>query len=255
MINKWTLKNKRALITGGTRGIGKAIAEEFLSLGAEIFIVARGKDALKQQIGNYRKKGLSASGTSCDLSNEEERKRLFDELGKEWKHFSILVNNVGYNIRKKALEYTKDEFELLFETNLKSVFDVSRLSFPFLKKAGGASIINIVSVAGLTHLKTGAPYAMSKAAEIQLTKNLAVEWAGEDIRVNSIAPWYIRTSLTEAVLNNRKYYNEVIGRTPMQRVGKPDEVAAAAAFLAMPASSYITGQCIAVDGGFMVNGF
>jgi Tropinone reductase 1 len=132
---------------------------------------------------------------------------------------------------------------------------VSRLSFPFLKKAGGASIINIVSVAGLTHLKTGAPYAMSKAAEIQLTKNLAVEWAGEDIRVNSIAPWYIRTSLTEAVLNNRKYYNEVIGRTPMQRVGKPDEVAAVAAFLAMPASSYITGQCIAVDGGFMVNGF
>ncbi|HEY5122432.1 MAG TPA: SDR family oxidoreductase [Ignavibacteria bacterium] len=255
MINKWTLKNKRALITGGTRGIGKAVAEEFLSLGAEIFIVARGKDALKQQIGNYRKKGLSASGTSCDLSKEEERKRLFFELEKEWKHFSILVNNVGYNIRKKALEYTKDEFELLFETNLKSVFDICRLSFPFLKKAGGASIINIVSVAGLTHLKTGAPYAMSKAAEIQLTKNLAVEWAGENIRVNSIAPWYIMTSLTEAVLNNRKYYNEVIGRTPMQRVGKPDEVAAAAAFLAMPASSYITGQCIAVDGGFMVNGF
>ena len=118
----------------------------------------------------------------------------------------------------------------------------------------GASVVNMASVAGLTHLCTGTPYAMSKAALIQMTRNLAVEWAGRGIRVNAVAPWYIDTPLARQVLDDPEYRRAVLDRTPMGRIGEPAEVAAAVAFLCMPAASYITGQCLNVDGGFSVNG-
>ena len=118
----------------------------------------------------------------------------------------------------------------------------------------GSSVVNVASVGGLTHLCTGAPYAMSKAAMIQMTRNLAVEWAHRDIRVNAVAPWYIDTPLARQVLDDADYRESVVGRTPMGRIGDPREVAAAVAFLCLPAASYITGQCIAVDGGFTING-
>jgi Tropinone reductase 1 len=132
---------------------------------------------------------------------------------------------------------------------------MSAAAYPLLKKSGRASILNISSVAGLTSLKTGSPYAITKAGIIQLTKNLAAEWAVDGIRVNAIAPWYIKTPLTEALLNKPDFLKSVLDRTPMKRVGEPREVASAAAFLCSDAASYITGQCIAVDGGFSVYGF
>ena len=115
--------------------------------------------------------------------------------------------------------------------------------------------MNITSVAGLTHIKTGSPYGMSKAAIDQLTRNLAAEWASDNIRVNSVAPWYIDTPLVKELLKDKKYYDEVIKRTPMKRIGNTREVAALCAFLCMDEASYITGQTIAVDGGFTVFGF
>ena len=124
-----------------------------------------------------------------------------------------------------------------------------------LKKSGEASIVNISSVAGITHLRSGAIYGITKAALIQLSRNLAVEWAGDMIRVNAVAPWYIETPLTSTVLKDENFMREVLNRTPMKRIGLPEEVAAAVAFLCMPASSYITGQCLAVDGGFTSYGF
>jgi Tropinone reductase 1 len=152
-------------------------------------------------------------------------------------------------------ELSLDEYRRVQQVNLESCFELCRLLRPALIRGAPAAVVNNASVAGLTHLRTGAPYGMSKAAMIQLTRNLAVEWAGEGIRVNAVAPWYIRTPLAEQVLADAAYRQEVLERTPMGRVGEPEECARAIAFLCMPAAGYITGQCLAVDGGFSVFGF
>jgi Tropinone reductase 1 len=160
------------------------------------------------------------------------------------------------NIRKPTEKYLDIEFERIMQTNLLGLFDLTRQLFPFLRKEEGfSSIVNVSSVAGLTHLRTGSVYAMSKAAINQFTKNVAVEWAPENIRCNAVAPWYIDTPLANQVLKDPDYLEEVLERTPAGRIGTPEEVAATIAFLCMPASYYITGQTIAIDGGFTVNGF
>lgn len=254
-MKEWNLKGKKALITGGTKGIGLAIAEEFLFLGAEIFIAARDQKLISRKINSWKRKGYKASGISADLSSAEERQKLFVEVKNNWKKLDLLVNNVGMNIRKKTVEFSKEEYERVLYTNLISTFEMCRMFHPLLKKSKNGSVVNMSSVAGLTHLRTGSPYGMSKAAMDQLTRNLAVEWAEDKIRVNSIAPWYIDTPLVEKLMKDQSYYNSVIERTPMKRIGKPEEVASLAAYLCMDKSSYITGQTIAVDGGFSVYGF
>ena len=252
---KWNLTGKTALITGGTRGIGKAIAEEFVGLGASVFIVARDADVLNETILSYNADISVVDGLVADVSLSTDRLRIFEAIAKKWGRLDILVNNVGTNIRKKTLDYSEVEIQKIFNTNLFSSLELCRQMFPYLKKSDFASIVNLSSVAGITHLKTGIAYAMTKAAIIQMTKNLACEWANENIRVNAVAPWYIETPLAKQVLKDLDYLKSVLDRTPMKRIGKPAEVASAVAFLAMPASSYITGQCLNVDGGFSVYGF
>lgn len=254
-MNRWRLTGKKALITGASKGIGRAIAEEFLKLGAEVCIIARNEANIEQLVDEWREKGWMAQGIAADVADASQEDEIFTALGGYWENLDILVNNVGTNIRKKTTDYSFSEYESILNTNLSTVFRICQLAYPLLKKSNGSSIVNIASVAGLTHIRTGAPYAMSKAAMIQLTRNLAVEWASDNIRVNAVAPWYIRTPLAEAVLQDPEYLNAVISKTPMKRIGEPIEVASVVAFLAMPASSYITGQCVTVDGGFVVDGF
>ncbi len=254
-MGKWNLEGKKALITGGTKGIGLAIAEEFMSLGAEIIVVARSKDLIDEKLNVWKIMGYKANGFSRDLSSQDDRIQLAKDVETVWDKFDFLINNVGTNIRKKTVDFTTEEYLKVLNTNMIASFELCRLFYAMLKKTKGASIVNMTSVAGLTHLRTGPPYGMSKAALDQLTRNLAVEWAEDKIRVNSIAPWYIDTPLVEHLMKDEKYYNAVIERTPMKRIGKPREVASLAAYLCMEESSYITGQIIAVDGGFTVNGF
>lgn len=251
----WTLEGKIALITGATKGIGKAIAKEFLALGASVYIVGRNEKTLDEVLAEFDRFSDRLDGSMADLSIPGDRDELVSKVAGKWGKLDVLVNNVGTNIRKKSHDYSEEEVEFIFQTNLKSAFDLSRKFHPYLKNSGHAAIVNISSVAGLTSLKTGSVYGMTKAAMVQMTRNLACEWAEDHIRVNAVAPWYIETPLAKQVLKDLDYLKSVLERTPMKRIGTPDEVAAAAAFLAMPASSYITGQCLAVDGGFTVYGF
>ncbi|GAA3920446.1 SDR family oxidoreductase [Hymenobacter algoricola] len=255
MNNRWNLKGKTALVTGASKGIGAAAAAELLGFGATVVAVARTAADLEAQVADWRAQGFDAHALVADVSRPDERQALLHAFSRQWPRLDILVNNVGTNIRKATTAYSPEEYQHIMSTNLESVFGMCQAAYPLLQQAGGGSIVNVASVAGLTHVRTGAPYGMSKAAMVQLGRNLAVEWAPDHIRVNTVAPWYIRTPLVAGVLSNEDFLRDVLARTPLKRIGEPEEVGAAVAFLCLPAAAYVTGQCLSVDGGFTANGF
>ncbi|UZR93311.1 SDR family oxidoreductase [Chondrinema litorale] len=257
MMDRWTLKGKVALITGGTKGIGKAIVEELLGKQANVVFVARDKQTVDEQLANFKTlfPDQKIEGFQADVNNKDDINKVIDFIKVDFGKLDILVNNVGTNIRKPALEYEDSEIQHIFQTNLLSSFNLTMRCHELLKKSETGNVVFISSVAGQTHLRTGTVYAMTKAAMDQLTKNLAVEWAKDNIRVNSVAPWYIDTPLARSVLENKSYFNNVIERTPLGRIGGTFEVAGLVTFLCLPIAGFITGQCIAVDGGFTVYGF
>lgn len=254
---RWRLDGQLALVTGGSAGIGRAIVRELLGFGARVLVAARdgdGLDALRTELAEEFPDGELRTCVA-DVSDEEQRRELLDWVEDIGDGLNILVNNAGGNLTKPANDYTEDEWRGIFETNLFSAFELSRYAHPLLTRHAASAIVNVGSVSGITHVRSGAPYGMSKAAMHQMTRNLACEWAEDGIRVNSVAPWYIRTRRTSGKLADPDYLDDVLLRTPMGRIGEPEEVAAAVAFLCLPASSYITGECIAVDGGFLRYGF
>lgn len=249
----WNLKGQCAVITGGTKGIGKSTVLEFLDLEAKVLFTARNKEHVEEFEKELREKNFNVTGIVSDVSIKEDRQKLYKWVQKEWGKLDILVNNAGINIRKKALEYSEEEFNKIMEINLSAPFEISRNLYPFLKLSKAATVINVASAAAMQDVGTGTPYAMAKAGLLQQTRSLAVEWAKDGIRVNAVSPWFTETPLTQGLLSQKERMDPILSRTPLKRVAKAEEMASIIAFLAMEKSSYITGQNIIADGGMSIN--
>ena len=242
----WDLRGKRALVTGGTKGIGRAIAEELAGLGAHVTIVARTAADVAATAA-----ALNGTGITADVANPADRARIVAGIQSP---LHVLVHNTGTNVRKPLVDYDDATWERILATNLTSAILLSRDLHPALRDARGASVIHVGSVAGQLALPTGVAYAASKAGLAQAARTLALEWARDQIRVNTVAPWYTRTPLAQPILDRPDVLAEIEARTPLGRVAEPREIASAVAFLALPVASYITGQCLNVDGGMSIQG-
>jgi len=250
-MNHWNLQGKTALVTGGSKGIGKATAEELLRHGAEVLFLARSEKLIREAEKHFRAQGWKATGMVADIGEEAQRQAIVEWVAGEWDRLDVLVNNVGTNVRKPTLEASFEDLQHVMDINVGAAFDLTRRLHPLLMQGSDPSIINVASIAAVTGVMwTTAIYAMSKAAMDRMTKYLAVDWGGDGIRVNSVNPWFINTARVERVLKDEEKVRKINAATPLGRVGEPEEVARLIAFLAMPASSYLTGLNIPVDGGF-----
>ncbi|KAI6671069.1 hypothetical protein NL676_005954 [Syzygium grande] len=218
--NRWSLHGMTALVTGGSKGIGHAIVEELARLGATMYTCSRNEAEINGCLKGWESKGFRVSGSTCDISSRSEREELMLTVSSLFNgKLNILINKVGTAILKLTEDYTAE-----MTTNFESAYHLSQLAHPLLKASGVGSIMFLSSVCGVVSVNVGSIYSGHQRAMNQLTKNLACEWAKDNIRSNSVAPWYIMTPLAEPILSNKKFHEEVIARTPLGRTGEPKEV-------------------------------
>ena len=254
-MDRFDLSNKVAIVTGGGQGIGKAIALALAEAGANLAIVDINLETALEVSENIKQLGRSSIAIKCDVSIYEQVMKMKEDVIKKFGRIDLLVNNAGIDAPPVPLEEMPlESWNKVMNVNLTSVFICSQIvGQQFIKQKKGC-IINISSMTGLI-INKGiyvGPYAASKAGVILLTKALANDWAIYNIRVNNIAPGYIRSPMTKSFMEDEKLYKESIELIPMKRMGETFEIGAAAVFLASDASSYITGHTLLVDGGYTV---
>ncbi|XP_052175040.1 tropinone reductase homolog isoform X3 [Diospyros lotus] len=248
---RWSLKGMTALVTGGTRGIGHAIVEELAGRGAAVHLCSRNQAELEECLRKWRGEGLSVTGSVCDVVSRTQREKLMEEVSDVFAgKLNILVNNAGTVFMKDATDVTAEDYALQMGTNFEASYHLSQLAHPLLKASGNGSVVFNSSIGGLVAMPKSSVYAASKGAMNQLTRNLACEWAKDNIRVNCVAPGFITTTIVDPAVQA-----PFISRVPAGRPGRATEISPVVAFLCFPAASYITGQVIAIDGGFTANGF
>lgn len=246
-MNEFNLSGKLVLVTGGGSGLGLSMARTFIRYGARVIIAGRRENVLQDAV---KELGPQASFITADLSALENIPALVERIEKDFGPIDVLVNNAGIHLKKDALDVTDAEFENVVRTNQSAVFALSREVARKMIPRRKGSIVMVSSMASRYGIPKVIAYTAAKSAIEGMTKALAVEWSPAGIRINCIAPGFIETEMSAKALNNdpeRK--SKVLGRTPMQKLGKPEDVGLAAVFLASDAAGFITGASLAVDGG------
>lgn len=247
------LKGKTAIITGGTAGIGKAIASLYAAQGADVAIFGTNKERAEQAIAEIRLQADPAQKALyflVDVAKTKEVEAVISSLLAEWGKIDILVNNAGITRDNLLIRMSEEDWDRVLEVNLKSVYNTCRPLSRSMMKARSGSIINISSIIGLTGNAGQVNYAASKAGMIGFTKSLAKELASRGVRANCVAPGYIETQMTEGLSDQIK--ETILSKIPLNRIGQPLDIANAALYLASDLANYVTGQVIAVDGGMAV---
>jgi NAD(P)-dependent dehydrogenase (short-subunit alcohol dehydrogenase family) len=246
------LTGKVAIVTGASRGIGEAIAKGFAKAGADLVLVSRNKEALEKVAKEIRDLGRKAFSIGADIGVAEEIQRTVDTALERFPRIDILVNNAGISpVLKRAEELALNEWENILRVNLTGTFLFCQAVGKVMIQQGGGKIINMVSVGAIVGFPRQVGYCATKGGILQLTKVFALDWARFNIQVNAIGPSYLETELTKGMRESKVISENLLRRTPMGRFGKPEEVVGAAIYFASDASSYVTGQTLFVDGGWL----
>ena len=245
------LKDKIAIVTGGGRGIGRAIVTEFINEGADVIIFDR---VFPEDINNYvaeqEVKGRKVALKTVDITKTNDVQNLCDEVAKEFGKIDILVNNAGITRDKLMIRMSEEDWDAVLNVNLKGAFNTTKAVSRIMAKQRSGKIVNISSVVGVMGNAGQTNYAASKAGLIGLTKSVAKEFAGRNITVNAVAPGFVETEMTALLTEEQK--NAFLSIIPLKRPSKPEEVAGVVAFLASEKAGYITGQVLCIDGGMVM---
>ena len=246
----FTLEGKVALITGSTKGIGRAIAERMAEHGAKVVISSRNQDACDEVAAEVTERGFEALPVACNINYPEQLKQIVEATLAKWGRIDTLVCNAALNPYFGPSQNIPDEaFDKVMHANIGSVHRLCQLAIPGMAERGDGAVIIVSSIGGLKGTDALGAYAISKAADMQIARNLAVEWGPKNIRVNCIAPGLIRTDFAKALWENPDIYKATVAKYPLRRIGEPDEIAGAAVYLASAAGTFITGQTLVIDGG------
>ena len=251
----FTLKGKVAVITGGNGGIGLGFARGLAELGADIVIAGRKVEKSEAAAEELARFGGKTAVVDVDIADEKSCREMITKSVSAFGRLDILVNNAGINIRRKPEQYTSSEWREVLSVNLDGAFYCCQAAYPEMKKTGAGKIVNIGSMMSIFGVPFSTAYAASKGGIVQMTRALATAWAVDNIQVNAVLPGWIDTDLTRAARQEVAGLNErVLARTPAARWGTIDDFRGIAGFLASPASDFVTGTAIPIDGGFSVQG-
>ena len=250
---KFKLTNKIAIVTGASKGIGKAIALGLGQQGAKVVVSSRKQEAVDEVVEEFRNQGIEAVGIAAHMGSMEQIRALVEQTQQQYGGIDIIVNNAAVNpIFGPLVEADVEVFDKIMQVNVKGPFELAKLAYASMKSRGGGSVINISSIEGLTPGPGLGLYSVSKSALIALTKVQAREWGAANIRANAICPGLVKTKFSEALINHEKTLRHIMAKQALPMLAEPEDIAGLALFLASDASSFCTGGIYTADGGYVV---